>query len=420
MMCYIQTANGFLCGDNANCMCFKDQKAIFCGSVDSPTDIEFHKDMAMHYNSILVPNSFTCDDMIELRMRTGMYVYNSIPCALANSDVKRNNANSDVKQNVANSDVKQTDKTNTGMDESDMKHSGVSYKNHADISGKPLSDVKQHPNVVNMNNHDIIPYTSNEYATFDISFKVISFVIVILISLCGVKLHYNMRPFIKLLPKPYADLTGFFSYITRRKTDIPDVSRHFTVTFNTNEDEIYGGSMNHVSDSVHHSSKVEAGVVSSNSTVNASQKDSSTIVKEAPYGDSMTKSPIERLSPPIMTSTKISVPKKSVKKTPPHPPPPPVFNTNNVQQSEVVIEEGACGGVMSPPIMTSTRLYVDKKSSMKNTPPPFPLRVPKKLEEIINAETQLLTPQQKRNGELSINSHQEPAAVTCGIHPSTP
>lgn len=295
---------GFLCGDDAQCMCFQEQRTIYCGSVDTPVDIEFSDNINQDYDKLLVPNSFTCEQMIELRYRTGLYVFNSLHCPLANGNLPPQKRNKNKKQEQVDSDMN--------------IHESIHHKTESQIP----SNVKLHEPL----NHNADTITSKDYSSFDITFKVMNILIVIVMSLLGVKLHYNMRPFVKLLPKPYAKFSSFVSYIVRRKTEIPDVSRHITVSFNSNE-EIYDLNTEHEPNTRNKSSKLEA---SSASFIDGDNPQMPSLAEEGACGGLDSKSPIERLSPPVMSSTKLTGKNSTKKPPPPFPPRNPKTSKLNV------------------------------------------------------------------------------------------
>ena len=129
-------------------------------------------------------------------------------------------------------------------------------------------------------------------------------------SLVGLKLHYNMKPFIRLLPKPYANMTEFMSYITRRKTNIPDISKQFSMTFES-VDDVYDEGQKHPN------TQIQSSMSQKDDNMSTNAQSSSVVASDGKTRSIELKTPMQfSLSSPLMSSTKLSD-GKSKKQTPP-------------------------------------------------------------------------------------------------------
>ena len=316
----------FLCGDNSQCMCFPDQRLIDCGSAKAPEYIEFHPSTSMQYDKIIVPNSFTCKDISQVFLTSGIPAFNARKCS---------------------EDIKPKEERTV----KDRKHRYVPA--NEDMSRKMSDKTWKSDNIVSS--------TSKEYSGFDISYKVINILIVVLMSVVGLKLHYNMRPFIRLLPKPYANMAGFMSYITRRKTNIPDISKHFSMTFES-VDEVYDEGQNFPN------TQMQSSMSQKDSNMSTNAQSSSAVDSDDKIRGIELKTPMQfSLSSPLMSSTKLS--------------------------------DG---------------------NSKKQTPPPFPLRGKKKTDIIDATPLRPVLPKKKPDAVGAISPNDGAIPGTSGDNPSVP
>ena len=195
---FIHVVNGFLCGDNGNCECNSLHRTIYCRNVNSPLDIQFSTDITERYTTVFVPESFSCQEIAELERDVKLTVINSKVCGKTSE-----------KQDA----VLANGGTDEQYDKRDVQYKGESSE------------------IYEKDHHSVDKSSSN----FEVSFKVINILLFIIMSLVGLKFHYNMRPFVRLLPKPYSSFTGFMSFLLRRNTDVPDVSQDLTKTLNTDD-----------------------------------------------------------------------------------------------------------------------------------------------------------------------------------------
>ena len=340
---FFNSIEGFLCGDNGRCVCYPHQRKIYCRTVTSPLDIDFHSDIAMDYDILYVPDSFKCEELVKLGLRTGLSVKNNLPCYTPSGEIVDHGDTSDTK----------TFDTKRG---GETIHDAL-HPIHHTIVPSQRDTIHQS----NVNNVD------TSYTTFDMTYKVINMIIFIIMTIAGIKIHYNMRPFLRLLPRPYVNFRGFISFLLRKKTEVPDVSTHFDVSFHTNRDDTdnndpasgnAGGTVY-----VHaHSEGTDAQNNSSNEQLDVEKGACGGQVTEP---DVSSKSPIEKISPSLIDSSNSQ-----------HPP--------GVHGKTDIMNESR----ITPPVASSTKLY--ETSVSKKVPPPFPPRIPHKMKLELERRTSVI------------------------------
>lgn len=209
--------NGFLCGDDAVCNCIVAEKTIFCRNSEKAEDIEFRDGLLDRYDRIIVSDEMSCTDKITLGISTGLHIVNSNPCH----------------------------QQKTQLDNPPVMPPGM-----------------QPPAPVRISSERERADSSSGTSTYDISLTIVNGVLLLIMGVVNMKLHYNMRPFTRLLPTPYKRFNSFVAYIFRRNMDIPDVSNHvheMTFTGNRTERNVF----NHVQETTFTGDRSEGDVLTS-------------------------------------------------------------------------------------------------------------------------------------------------------------